>query len=57
MDLRWPAPCFPKHLCTLLPRAAIGRGTVSDATVRESFALAANLACMVPGMGLHGISR
>ena len=57
MNLRWPAPCFPKHLCTLLPRAAIGGGTVLDATVRESFALAANLACMVPGMGLHGISR
>ena len=38
-------------------RAAVGGGTVLDTTVRESFALAANLACMVPCMGLHGVSR
>ena len=38
-------------------RAAVGGGPVLDATVSEIFALAANLACMVPCMGLHGISR
>ena len=38
-------------------RAAVGGWPVSEATVKVSFALAANLACMVPGMGLHGISR
>ena len=38
-------------------RAAVGGGPVSDATVKVSFVLAANLTCMVPCMGLHSNSR